>query len=263
MEDAAKYVTPVTLELGGKNPCIVDREIDMEKTARRIVWGKFFNAGQTCLAPDYLLIHRSLKTPLLTAIKTTIEHFYGPDPSRSTAYGRIINEQHFNRLMSLLQGARVVIGGETDSTTLYIPPTVIDDVTWEDPVMADEIFGPLLPVITYEDLDEIIARLRARPKPLALYFFSRDKGRQRRIIHELSAGGVSINDTLGHFENGNLPFGGVGESGVGAYHKKASFETFTHWKSVLRRSFLSDPGMKYPPYTIPLRYLKKGLECIY
>jgi acyl-CoA reductase-like NAD-dependent aldehyde dehydrogenase len=263
MEAAAGHLTPVTLELGGKNPCIVDSEVDIVKTSRRIVWGKFFNAGQTCLAPDYLAVHTSIKKPLLNALKTTIEAFYGGDPSTSPDYARIINQKHFTRLSALLKEGEMIIGGKTNPESLYIAPTVIDKISWNSKIMEDEIFGPILPVIEYEELGDVISHLRTRAKPLVLYFFSNDGRKQETILRDLSSGGVSINDTLGHFENIRLPFGGVGESGMGAYHGKASFETFSHKRSVFKRSFLADPGMKYPPYKTPLKYLKKVLRILY
>jgi aldehyde dehydrogenase (NAD+) len=262
MEAAARHLTPVTLELGGKNPCIIDSEVDIAKTARRIVWGKFFNAGQTCLAPDYLAVHTRIKKPLLDAVKTTIEAFYGTDPSMSSDYARIINQKHFTRLSALLKEGEIIVGGKTDPKHLYIAPSIIDKISWNSKIMEDEIFGPILPVIEYGDFGEVITHLRTKPKPLASYFFSRVKRNQEMILHELSSGGVSINDTFGHFENMRLPFGGVGDSGMGAYHGEASFDTFSHKKSVFRRSFLADPSMKYPPYKTPLKYLKKTLKFL-
>lgn len=261
MESAAKHLTPITLELGGKCPCIVDKEIDMKTTARRIAWGKFFNAGQTCVAPDYLLVHKFVKNELLKNIKTVIKEFYGEDSSRSKDYGRIINERHFSRLSELLNEGNVIIGGNVNKNNLYIAPTVIDNISWNSKIMEDEIFGPILPVIEYENLDEIISILYKKPKPLALYFFSKDKYKQEKILKQTSSGGVSINDTMAHIENTNLPFGGVGDSGVGAYHGKASFDTFSRNKSVVKRSFFENK-MKYPPYKTPLKYLKKVMRII-
>jgi aldehyde dehydrogenase (NAD+) len=262
MEAAARHLTPITLELGGKNPYIVDSKVDIVKSARRIVWGKFFNAGQTCLAPDYLVAHKSIKKPLLEAITMAIGAFYGEDPSRSPDYARIINQKHFARLSALLKEGEIIVGGKTNPESLYIAPTVIDKILWDSKIMEDEIFGPILPVIEYEDRGDVITHLRTKPKPLALYFFSSVKNHQETILHELSSGGVSINDTFGHFENIRLPFGGVGDSGMGAYHGKASFDTFSHKKSVFKRSFLVDPSMKYPPYKTPLKYLKKTLKFL-
>ncbi|MCX5814056.1 MAG: aldehyde dehydrogenase [Proteobacteria bacterium] len=263
MEAAAKYLTPVVLELGGKNPCIVDKDVDVEKTARRIVWGKYFNAGQTCLAPDYLLVHKAVKEKLIDAIRLTIERFYGNEPFQSPDYARIINQQHFVRLSALLKEGEIVVGGATDSTARYIAPTVIEKVSWNNNIMSEEIFGPLLPVLDYEDITEVIELLQRKSKPLALYFFSRNKQYQKRILSELSSGGVSINDTMAHIQNVCLPFGGVGESGMGEYHGKASFDVLSHKKAVLKRSFFADPQMKYPPYRTPLKYLKKVLKFLY
>jgi acyl-CoA reductase-like NAD-dependent aldehyde dehydrogenase len=256
MEAAAKHLTPVTLELGGKSPCIVDRDVHIEYAARRITWGKFLNAGQTCVAPDYLLVDRSIKDELLERMKTCIREFYGDDPSRSPDYGRVISERHFDRLSQLLQGGKIIIGGDADAGDRYIAPTVIDHVSWNDEIMQEEIFGPILPVIEYGDLEEAISAINGRPKPLSLYFFSRNRGNQERVLRETSSGGVCINDTIIHLGTRTLPFGGVGESGMGSYHGKASFDTFSHQKSVLRRSFLFDTKLRYPPYRDKLKYLK-------
>ena len=261
METAAKNLTPVTLELGGKSPCIVDKDINIETTARRITWGKFFNAGQTCIAPDYLLTHKSIKNNLLESIKTVIKEFYGEDPAGCKDYARIINEKHFSRLSELLKEGNIIAGGDINKENLYIAPTVINNISWGSKIMEDEIFGPILPVIEYEDLDEVISILYNKPKPLALYFFSKDKDKQEKILKQTSSGGVSINDTLAHYQNVRIPFGGIGNSGMGAYHGKASFDTFSHSKSVLRRSFFEDK-IKYPPYKTPLKYLKKILKII-
>lgn len=261
MESAAKHLTPITLELGGKCPCIVDEEIDTETTARRIAWGKFFNAGQTCVAPDYLLVHKSIKNELLKNIQTVIKQFYGENPSKSNDYGRIINERHFSRLSELLNEGNIIAGGNVNKNDLYIAPTVIDNISWNSKIMEDEIFGPILPVIEYENIDEIISIFYKKPKPLALYFFSKDKYKQEKILSQTSSGGVSINDVMAHIQNINLPFGGVGDSGIGAYHGKASFDTFSRNKSVVKRSFFENK-MKYPPYKTPLKYLKKVMRII-
>jgi aldehyde dehydrogenase (NAD+) len=255
MAAAAKHLTPVTLELGGKSPCIVDRDIHLEHTARRIVWGKFMNAGQTCVAPDYLLVHRQVKPALLSAIKKTIQEFYGNDPSQSPDFGRIISPRHFSRLANLLQG-KVLIGGETNVEERYIAPTVIE-ATWADPVMADEIFGPILPVLEYEDLGEAIAQINDRPKPLALYLFSKNKQIQDRVLQETSSGGVAINETIMQIAPHTLPFGGVGSSGMGSYHGKFSFDTFSHRKSVFYKPFWLDLKMRYAPYAGKLKLMKR------
>lgn len=256
MSAAAKQLTPVTLELGGKSPCLVDADTHLEYTARRIVWGKFINAGQSCIAPDYLLVDRTIKQELLERIHQCIRDFYGANPSTSLDYARIINQHHFNRLSELLNVGNIIIGGDTNSEDLYIAPTVISQVDWDAPVMQEEIFGPILPVLEYTDLSDAIARVNAQPKPLALYFFSNNKQHQQRVLQETSSGGVCINDTMLHFASSTLPFGGVGDSGIGRYHGKASFETFSQQKSVLYRSFLVDLKLRYAPYKGKLKLLK-------
>jgi acyl-CoA reductase-like NAD-dependent aldehyde dehydrogenase len=257
MAAAAKHLTPVTLELGGKNPCMVDADVPLDIAARRIVFGKFFNAGQSCVAVDYLLVDRRVKQALLSRIlKYTVE-FYGEDASRSPDFCRIVNEQHFDRLMGLLSAGDIILGGGSDRAGRYIAPTVIDGITGSEPIMEDEIFGPLLPVIAYDDLSEAIEFVNSRPKPLALYFFSRDKARQERVLAGTSSGGGCINDTVVHFTVTGLPFGGVGDSGMGKYHGKASFETFTHDRSIIRNNFLVDVFLRYPPYKDHLRWLRK------
>jgi len=259
MTAAAKHLTPVTLELGGKSPCIVDRDIDVDVAARRICWGKFVNAGQTCVAPDYLLVHRAVAKPMLAALKSTLESFYGPDPAASPDYGRIINERHHQRLTKLLVGQTAFVGGTGDEATRYIAPTILTDVAEDAPVMAGEIFGPILPVLLVDDVDAAIRFVNARPKPLALYLFSKDKTEQRKVLERTSSGGVSVNHTWMHLSVHDLPFGGVGESGMGAYHGRASFETFTHHKSVLTKPLFIDPDFAYPPYTAGKRKIVKML----
>jgi len=261
MEAAAKNLTPITLELGGKSPCIVDEDVDIETSARRIAWGKFLNAGQSCIAPDYLLAHKSVKKKLMESLKIIIKEFYGEDPAKSKDYARIVNEKHFFRLSELLGEGDTIAGGDTNKNDLYISPTVIDNISWNSKIMEDEIFGPILPVIEYENINEIISILHKKPKPLALYFFSKDKDKQKKILKQTASGGVSINDVMAHMQNANLPFGGVGDSGMGAYHGKVSFDTFSHSKSVLKRSFFENK-MKYPPYKTPLKYLKKVFKMI-
>jgi aldehyde dehydrogenase (NAD+) len=259
MSAAAKHLTPVTLELGGKSPCIVDADTHLDYTARRIVWGKFINAGQTCLAPDYLLVDKKVKNDLLEQIKQCIQKFYGTNPSTNPDYCRIISQNHFNRLSQLLNEGEIIIGGDTNPTGRYIAPTVIDNVGWDAPVMQEEIFGPILPVLEYTDLSEAIAQVNARPKPLAVYVFSNNKQYQERVLQETSSGGACINDTILHCGCPELPFGGVGDSGMGSYHGKASFETFSHHKSVLNRSFLVDLKLRYAPYQGKLKLLKRLL----
>jgi aldehyde dehydrogenase (NAD+) len=257
MEAAAKHLTPLTLELGGKSPCIVDRGIDLDRTARRIVSGKFINAGQTCIAPDYLLVHHSIKAELLDRIGANIRRFYGDDPQQSPDYPRIIHDMHFNRLAQLLTNGSIVHGGQTDREDLYIAPTLLDNISWDDPVMRDEIFGPLLPVIGYDSLSEVISRVRELPRPLGLYFFSNKRQDTERIINEIAFGGGCINDTLLHYASPHLPFGGIGSSGIGSYHGKASFDAFSHQKSILKKSFSMDIPLRYPPFRNKLKLLKK------
>jgi acyl-CoA reductase-like NAD-dependent aldehyde dehydrogenase len=257
MQAAAKHLTPVTLELGGKSPCIVDSDVDLKYAAKRITWGKYLNAGQTCIAPDYLLVDRRIKSDLLTEIQKCVEEFYGDDPAQSPDYARLISRRHFERLEPLLKDGEIVIGGQTKPEEKYIAPTVMDQVSWESPLMQDEIFGPILPVLEYTDLKEAIAQINARPKPLALYIFSKDKQKQEQVLQETSSGGVCINDTVMHIGVSTLPFGGVGDSGIGNYHGKASFDTFSHYKSVLKKGFRFDPNWRYPPYKDKVSLLKR------
>ncbi|MEZ2322188.1 MAG: aldehyde dehydrogenase [Microcoleus sp.] len=257
MEAAAKHLTPVTLELGGKSPCIVDSDVQLEYTAKRIAWGKFINAGQTCIAPDYLLVDRKIKPDLMPAIKASILELYGNDPQISPDYCRIINQRQLERLSAFVKDGEIVTGGQVKPEDRYIAPTVLDKVSWDSPVMEDEIFGPILPVLEYDDLSEAIAKINARPKPLALYFFSKDKQKQERVLRETSSGGVCINDTVMQVGVTTLPFGGVGESGIGSYHGKASFDTFSHYKSVLQKFFWLDLKWRYAPYQGKLDLIKK------
>lgn len=260
MAAAAKHLTPVTLELGGKSPCIVDREGDLDGAARRLTWGKFLNAGQTCVAPDYVLVPRELRVELIERVQSYLSRFFGPDPFTSIDYARIVSERHFHRLLGLLAPDKIALGGRSDSSQLYLAPTVMADVSPDDKVMADEIFGPILPVLDYDTIDEAIAFVNARPKPLALYLFSSNAQTQRKVLEQTSFGGGCVNDTLVHLSNPRLPFGGVGESGMGAYHGKHSFDTFSHRKSVVRRSFLIDPMVRYPPYKNRLSLFRKMMS---
>ena len=257
MAAAAKHLTPVTLELGGKSPCIIDTDINLEHTAKRITWGKFINAGQTCIAPDYLLVDQKIKPDLINALKKYLQEFYGENPATSPDYARIIHQKHFHRLTNLLKCGKVIIGGETKPEELYIAPTLLDNVSLEDAVMQDEIFGPILPIIEYTDINEAITLINSRPKPLALYLFSQNKNLQKRILQETSSGGVCINDTVMQVAVSSLPFGGVGDSGLGSYHGKASFNTFSHYKSVLQNSLPWDIDWRYAPYQGKLSLLKK------
>jgi aldehyde dehydrogenase (NAD+) len=260
MSAAAKNLTPVTLELGGKNPCIVDQDVNIDLAARRIASGKFINGGQTCTAPDYLLVHQSNKQKLLDQIKVYLRKFYGEDPQKSPDYGRIINKRQFDRLAALLDKGDKVVGGQTDPDDLYIAPTLLQDVSWNDPVMQDEIFGPILPVLVFEDLAEVVSTINSRQRPLALYFFSNQRNNYQRIIEEVSFGGGCINDTLAHLINPHLPFGGTGSSGMGGYHGKASFDTFSHQKSIFKKWFNLDLPLRFPPYKNKLSILKNILR---
>lgn len=246
---AAKHLTPVTLELGGKSPCFVDETFNTNWGIKRIVWGKFTNAGQTCVAPDYILVDKKAKQKFVELFAKTTKEFFGENPQQSPDYGRIINEKHFLRLARLLEKGNILMGGQTDIKDLYIAPTLLDGLSVEDPVMQEEIFGPILPVIEYEKLDDAINFVNSRNKPLALYIFSDDKMYQERILNETSSGNASINECLMHVGQFELPFGGVGESGIGAYHGKLSFDTFSHLKGVLKKSTLSDLKQRFPPYT--------------
>ena len=249
MEAAAKHLTPVTLELGGKSPCIVDQHTDLDVAARRIVWGKFYNAGQTCVAPDYVLAHEAIEDELVSRMKQTIRDFFGDDPRASPDFGRIVNARHLGRLMKLLDGSgEVVAGGSADEHDRYIAPTILRNVAPDAPVMADEIFGPILPVIRVADIDQAVAFVNARPKPLALYLFTNDQAVQTKVLARTSSGGVTVNHTLLHLTVPSLPFGGVGASGLGAYHGRLSFETFSHRKAVLVKPTWLDPWFFYPPY---------------
>jgi len=259
-EAAAKKLTPVTLELGGKSPCLVDREVHADYAARRIAWGKFFNAGQTCVAPDYLMVHTSRKKEILERIGGYIEEFYGKDPSESPDYARIISDKHFARLSGLLEEGDIIIGGKTSPADKYIGPTVIDNISWDHKIMQEEIFGPLLPVIEYEDLGQAVSAINSRPKPLSFYFFSTNKRTQERVLMETTSGGCTINDTIVHLSTHTLPFGGVGDSGIGKYHGQASFDIFSNKKSVLYRSFLFDMKLRYAPYGNKLPWIKKALR---
>jgi aldehyde dehydrogenase (NAD+) len=259
MAAAAKYLTPVTLELGGKSPCIVDTDINLEHTVKRITWGKFINAGQTCIAPDYLLVNKTIKKDLIDGLEKSLKEFYGDNPANSPDYARIISQKHFERLVNFLKDGEVIIGGENQPSERYIAPTVVDHVSLEDSVMQEEIFGPILPMIEYTDIAEAIALINSRPKPLALYLFSQNKNLQKRVLQETSSGGVCINDTVMQVGVSSLPFGGVGDSGIGNYHGKASFDTFSHNKSVLKNSFWLDLKWRYAPYQGKLPLIKKLL----
>lgn len=257
MEAASKHLTPVTLELGGKSPCIVDETANIDLAAKRIVWGKFLNAGQTCVAPDYLMVKSTVKEKLIIKMKEYINEFYGAVPCNNPEYPKIINDKHFNRLINLLKGENIVFGGEYNDKTNQISPTILDNVTWDSAIMQEEIFGPILPVLEFENLKEVISIINKRPKPLALYCFSNNKESQKNIINSISFGGGCINDTVVHLATSYMPFGGVGDSGMGGYHGKASFDTFSHKKGILNKSNLIDIPLRYPPFKNNLNLLKK------
>ena len=246
---AAENLTPVTLELGGKSPTFVFKDCDIRLTAKRIVWAKFLNAGQTCIAPDYLLVEKEIKEQLLVALKTEIELAFPISKEINKNYVQIVNDKNFSRLNKLIPTDKIYHGGETNSENRSISPTLLHNINFEDSIMQDEIFGPLLPIISFENLDDVIRKVKEKEKPLALYIYSKNKKLINKILHEISFGGGAINESLVHLSNPNLPFGGVGASGIGSYHSKAGFDTFTHYKSILHKSFLFEPNIKYMPFT--------------
>jgi len=248
MKAAAEYLTPVTLELGGKCPCLIEESANIDIAAKRVAWGKFLNAGQTCVAPDYILIPRNLQDQFIERLNHYISAFYGVDVKKSADYPRIVNHRHFDRLKELLIPSKIAIGGQLNREENFIGPTVMKDVEWSDKVMLDEIFGPILPVIPYEDIQDAVKNILNYPKPLAFYLFSENSVKQKAIISMIPFGGGCINDTVIHLANPDLPFGGVGTSGIGSYHGKKSFDTFTHYKSLYQQGTLVDIPLRYPPY---------------
>ncbi|NBW71083.1 MAG: aldehyde dehydrogenase family protein, partial [Bacteroidetes bacterium] len=255
-ESAGRRLIPSTLELGGKSPCIVDSSANLEVSARRIVWGKYLNAGQTCVAPDYVLVEEKVKEPLLDAMKKSIVEFYGTDSAKSDDYPRIISDKHFERLSSLLSSEEldIIIGGECDRDERFISPTVVCTQDLDQPLIQEEIFGPILPVISYQtesELDQIIAK---NAQPLACYVFTTNPQMEQKFIHEMSFGGGAINDTVAHLGNPHMAFGGIGSSGIGSYHGKHSFDAFSHTKSIMKKSFSLDLPMRYPPYEGKLKW---------
>ena len=245
---AAEHLTPAVLELGGKSPCIIDKSANVELAARRTVFGKFLNCGQTCVAPDYILCESSVKDRFVDAVKREITRQLGDDPLKNTNYGKIVNEKHFQRLCSLIDTDKVVFGGNVDPSSCRIAPTVMDNVTYGDKVMGEEIFGPIMPILTFDDFDAAVDGLKTKDKPLALYLFSHDKKHIKRVTEELSYGGGCINDVVIHLATSEMGFGGVGESGMGGYHGKAGFDAFTHYKSVVDKKTWIDLPMRYQPY---------------
>ncbi|MBQ8512253.1 MAG: aldehyde dehydrogenase [Clostridia bacterium] len=248
LRHTAEHLTPAVLELGGKSPCIVDSTAKIKLAAKRIVWGKYLNCGQTCVAPDYILCHCSVKDALVKEIIAQVKKQYGEKPLANADYGKIINEKHFDRLLGLIDPAKVVVGGGSNRETQQIEPTVMVDVTWDDAVMQEEIFGPVLPILTYEKLNDVIAMLADMPKPLALYIFSENKRHIRTITARCSYGGGCINDVVIHLATSEMGFGGVGESGMGAYHGKIGFDTFSHHKSIVDKKTWMDLPMRYQPF---------------
>ena len=249
LRHAAEYLTPVTLELGGKSPCIVDSTAKIRLAAKRIVFGKYLNCGQTCVAPDYILCDKRIRDELITAILAEIEKQFGKEPLKNPNYGKIINEKHFERILGLINGEKLVYGGQSEPESLRIAPTVLNNITWDDAVMGEEIFGPLLPILTFDTLDEALDTVESHPHPLALYFFSEDKAAQKEVLDTCRFGGGCINDTIIHLATSDMPFGGVGESGMGSYHGRVGFETFSHYRSIVDKKTWMDLPIRYQKYT--------------
>ena len=248
LRHTAEHLTPAVLELGGKSPCIVDASANIKLAAKRIVFGKYLNCGQTCVAPDYILCESSVKDAFVAEVAKQIRLQFGEEPLKNKDYGKIINEKHFSRLCGLMDPNKVVIGGETKAKTCQIAPTVMDNVTYDDAVMGEEIFGPIMPILTFTDFDTVVDELKDKDKPLALYLFSSNKNHIRRVTTELSYGGGCINDVVIHLATSEMGFGGVGESGMGAYHGKDGFDAFSHYKSIVDKKTWMDLPMRYQPY---------------
>ncbi len=246
---AAVNLTPTTLELGGKSPCIIDKSANIKLAAKRVVFGKFLNCGQTCIAPDYILVHESVKDQFIEFAKNEIQAMFGKNPLENNLYGKIINEKHFDRLMGLIDKSKVAFGGNGDKRELKIEPTILNDVSLSDACMGEEIFGPIMPILTYKTLDQAKEIIKTYAKPLALYVFSNDKNFVSDVLNTISYGGGCVNDTIIHIASTKLPFGGVGESGMGHYHGKFSFDTFSHKKSIVKKSVVIDLPIRYQPYT--------------
>ncbi|MBN2695222.1 aldehyde dehydrogenase [bacterium] len=257
MEAASKNLTPVVLELGGKSPCIISENIDIKQSAKRVAWGKFLNAGQTCVAPDYLLIQKNIKNSFITELKNEIKNFFGDDIEKSPDYPRIITDRHFDRLNSFIDEKTVIFGGKSNKSSRYIMPTILESPDLDSKVMKEEIFGPILPIFEYDKIEDAIKFIKKFDKPLALYLFSKDKNLIDKVLKETTSGGVCINDTISHIATPYLPFGGVGASGMGSYHGKSGFDIFSHKKSVMKRGFFPEPDIKYPPYGDNFNKIKK------
>ena len=256
-ESAAKHLTPVTLELGGKNPCIVDDTASIALAAKRIVWGKFLNAGQTCIASDYILVHKKVKDQLIDALKKSIVNCYGEHIEASPDYARTINEKHYNGLKSMLEGEEILFGGQSNDADNYLSPTLVNEPKMDSKLMHGEIFGPILPIIAYDTEEDIDRHIMNYGKPLATYVFSNNRKFQQKIIATYSFGGGAINDTVIQITNKKLPFGGIGASGIGAYHGRTSFDIFSHQKSIIKKANWLDAPLRYPPYRLPIKWVKK------
>ncbi|NGT77810.1 aldehyde dehydrogenase [Clostridium perfringens] len=260
MKAASQYLTPITLELGGKSPCIIDKDCKLELAARRIVWGKLLNSGQTCVAPDYLYVHKDIEEEFIKKLEEEIKNQFGNNPLESEDYSKMVNEREFNRVLSYIDKEKLVFGGNYNRKTFQIEPTILKNVTWNDPVMEREIFGPIFPILSFENLDEVIRLVNSKDKPLALYYFSEDKNKIEKVINSTSSGGVTINDTLVHVSSSYLPFGGVGNSGMGEYHGKYSFDLFSNKKGVMNRKTFLDLKIRYAPFLNNLTIVKKIMK---
>ncbi|WP_372869084.1 aldehyde dehydrogenase [Planomicrobium okeanokoites] len=262
MKAASERLTPITLELGGKSPAIVDQTADIDLAAKRIAWGKLMNTGQTCVAPDYVCVHESVKDEFIKKLTKAISVFYGKNAQASPDYGRIVSTSHFDRLAELIEAesGNIIYGGKTDRSNRYIEPTVLDNISWNSPAMEDEIFGPILPIITYQDLPLLLRQIRQLPKPLSAYMFSENERAINFFLEELPFGGGCINDTVSHVGSAYLPFGGVGPSGMNSYHGKTSFENFTHAKSILKKSTKISTNVLFPPYKNKAKYIRGVLK---
>ncbi|TBX15626.1 aldehyde dehydrogenase [Clostridium perfringens] len=260
MKAASQYLTPVTLELGGKSPCIIDKDCKVNLAARRIVWGKLLNSGQTCVAPDYLYVHKDIEEEFIKKLEEEIKNQFGNNPLESEDYSKMVNEREFNRVLSYIDKEKLVFGGNYNRKTFQIEPTILKNVTWDDPVMEREIFGPIFPILTFENLDEVLRVVNSKDKPLALYYFSEDKNKIKKVLNSTSSGGVTINDTLVHVSSSYLPFGGVGNSGMGEYHGKYSFDLFSNKKGVMNRKTFLDLKIRYAPFQNKLTIVKKIMK---
>ncbi len=260
MSSCSRYLTPFILELGGKSPTIVTEDVNIDLAAKRIAWGKFLNAGQTCIAPDYLIAHKNIKKQLIDHLIKHITNFYGEYPIKSIDYPKIINNKHFERLLNLMKKGKILFGGDIEKNKNMISPTLIDNVNLSDPIMNEEIFGPLLPILEYQKIEDIFKIIQKSPNPLSFYLFTNNKKIEREIIKRLKAGGGSINDTIMHVAGPHIPFGGIGTSGIGRYHGKSSFEAFSNQKGILKKSNFLDNPLRYPPYKDKLKYLRLFLK---